>query len=95
MSHVQQQLTQVIAAPRVRQHQSSLLTGWLKQANTITAAPHSKTLPIHVFDGMHAQHGGCSWWNNMVTLQAYVLHLQRSNRESISNSLDLSLLSVL
>ena len=70
---------------------------WHQQANNIIGTLHSRTTQnVMRFDCAHAHDGsGCNWCKKKVTLQAYVLHLQRKHGENISTNANIALLPVL
>ena len=91
LESVKTQLAAVRAAPPPEQNPVKV---WHQRANNIIGAEHSRGTASHAYDCAHAQNDGCTWQNKRVTLQAYVLHLQRKHQQKISNTPNLDLLPV-
>ena len=91
LDSAQTQLAEIRAS---RSHQQTSVREWHQRANSIIGAEHSRVAPSYVYKCAHARNGGCNWRNKRVTLQAYVLHLQRKHRQKISNNPDVDLLPV-
>lgn len=94
VNNVQLQLAQVLAAPRLRQSLRNLHKEWHQQANLSIGAQNSQTASNNFYSCVH-HHEGCNWTHKKVTLQAYMLHLQRKHGEKMSDNPDLSLLPML
>ena len=65
---------------------------WHERANDIIEASHSREKSSKKFD---CAHEGCNWTQKQVTLQAYVVHLERKHRVKIRDTPDTDLLPVL
>ena len=76
------------APPQPRQTAQKI---WHQRANNIIGAEHSRCAPTHEYG---CAHDGCTWKDKKVTLQAYILHLQRKHRVKISENPDFNLLPV-
>ena len=72
-------------------HHRNPARGWHEEARTRIGATDSRSAPTHAY---HCAHHGCDWRNKRVTLQAYVLHLQRKHRVKIADNPDVALLPV-
>ena len=72
-------------------HHRNPARGWHEEARTIIGAPDSRSAPTNAYQ---CAHHGCDWRNKRVTLQAYVLHLQRKHRVKIADNPDVALLPV-
>ena len=91
LNTVRAELAQVRASPPTQRH---LARGWHQRASNIIGAEDSRSAPTHAYECAHARNGGCTWRNKRVTLQAYVLHLQRKHRQNISSTPNMDLLLV-
>ena len=91
LKSVKADLAALRASPPTEQ---TSLSRWHQRANNIIGAQHSRVAPTHAYQCVHVQNGGCTWRNKRVTLQAYVLHLQRKHRQNISSNPNMELLPV-
>ena len=89
---VKADLAAVRASPPPQRHPAR---GWHQRAHGIIGTADSRSAPTHTYECAHARNGGCTWRNKRVTLQAYVLHLQRKHRQNISSTPNMDLLPVL
>ena len=88
LGNVTKTIEEMRAAPPPPQ---TALKIWHQRANNIIGAEHSRCAPTHAYGCVHH---GCTWSNKRVTLQAYVLHLQRHHRIKIADTPDLNYLPV-
>ena len=88
---VKTQIAQVRASPPPQRH---IARDWHQRTNNIIGAENSRSAPTHTYECAHAQNGGWTWRNKRVTLQAYVLHLQRKHRQNISTMPNMDILPV-
>jgi len=82
---------------RMQPPQNIQLNKWHKKANDKIGTMSSRTMTdCKFYSCAHAHNdGACTWHNKKVTLQAYILHLQRRHRQNISSNPDMNPLPVL
>ena len=90
LSSMQDQLASLVAVPRL--HQQTAVKNWHQQARIRVNAVDSRGAPTNAYNYAHS---GCTWRNKKVTLQGYILHLQRKHSIKVSENPDLSYLPVL
>ena len=91
LNSMQNRLASLVAAPP-RQRQQIVVKNWHHQARRRVGAVGSRIAPDRAYN---CAHSGCTWRNKKVTLQGYILHLQRKHNIKISENPDMSLLPVL
>ena len=90
LNSTQDQLASLVAAPR--RHQQTTVKNWHQQARIRINAVDSRSAPTNAYN---CAHSGCTWRNKKVTLQGYILHLQRKHSIKVSENPHLSYLPVL
>ena len=90
--NVKETIEEMQATPPPPTLPQTALKIWHQRANNIIGAEHSRCAPTRAYG---CAHDGCTWINKRVTLQAYVLHLQRKHRIKISENPSLNHLPVI
>ena len=89
LENVKQTLANIRATPPQPRQTAQKI--WHQRANDIIGAEHSRCAPTHEYGCAHV---GCTWKDKKVTLQAYILHLQRKHRVKISENPNFNFLPV-